>query len=399
VRTSGAGKVVVLFPEEAIPRMKAFGRGSEVLVDGRFVADGDLFIASGVFIIRDAGPVNRLRTAARLACVAAYAPYEWGGLALALLIGIRDNLDSELAAQYRRAGISYILALSGMHLALISAVLALLLRRPFGLKPAAVIGSVLIIGYIYIVGALPSLERAGLMYIAGAFAIVCGLPRSAFSTLCLAFLLQIAFRPASGMSLSFILSYSALGGLIIFSIPLRNIMRGYLPPLFGNPLSASIAAFLATISITASFFGEIRLIGIIIGLIVMPLTTIFMIIAMFFPLLRLFPTAGHTADLALSALYNLISHIVATGGAVPPIIIKTPLPAIAANLALLAALYLAHRLVMRHRRYRGGEEGVWGMGYGVWKKNEDEEFSTAKRNRSFRVSGKRRPPTAFIEHR
>ncbi|MDR1230184.1 MAG: ComEC/Rec2 family competence protein [Spirochaetaceae bacterium] len=348
VRTSARGSVTVLFPEGSIPRVKEFGRGSMVLLEGRFTEDGGLFVAKGVFVSAPPSKINRLRTAARVACVDFFAPYRWGGLALALLIGIRDNLDSELSAQYQNAGVSYILALSGMHLAIISAVLAFLLKRPFGLKGAAATGSLIIIGYIFIVGAQPSLERAGIMYLLGAVAVILGLPVNPRLTLCFSFLLQLVINPASGMSISFVLSYGALAGILTMSKPVYNWFRPYLPSAIGTPLAASLAAFIATLAVTAGFFGEIRPVGILSGLPMGPLTTVFMIGAICFPLMP--PPLKPFADRAMRFLYALLEKIAFAAGRVPPVPAAV-VPALVVNIALVAGLVAVTLYIMKRRYF------------------------------------------------
>jgi competence protein ComEC len=350
VKTSARGNVPVLFQMEAVARIKAFGRGSTVWVDGRFTDDGGLFLANGAFVVSPPNTVNRWRTAFRAACVDKFAPRRWGGLALALLIGIRDNLDGELALRYQNAGVSYILALSGMHLAVISAVITFLLRRPLGLKPAAVCGALLITGYGYLAGALPSLERAILMYILGAAAVVFGLPRKARLLLSCAFLTQLTLRPASGMSPSFILSYGALFGILTWSGPLQRCIRGYAPPFIAAPLAASITAFAATMAVTAGFFGTVRPAGIVSGLCLAPLTTVFMIGAMAFPLASLAPPVARVLDAALTLLYTLLEKIVSLAGAVPPANLP-PGAALAVSAAFIAGLTLASPYILKKRLF------------------------------------------------
>jgi competence protein ComEC len=344
--TSARGTVTVLFPEGAIPRIKEFGRGSTVFVDGRFMEDNDLFIAKSVFVVRPPSKIDRLRTSVRIACVDIFAPYRWGGLALALLIGIRDNLDDELAKQYLNAGVSHILALSGMHLAIISAVIAFLLKKPLGLKWSAAAGSLLIAGYIFLAGVMPSLERSGLMYFLGAAAVILGLPKDPWLTLCLSFLLQIVIRPESGTSLSFILSYGALAGILTMSGPLFNGTRCFLPPVVGASLAASLAAFIATLAITAGFFGTIRPVGIICGLLLGPISTVFMVGALIFSVAP--PFLKMVMDRGMDILYIVLEKIVFTAGRVPPI--KASLvPALFINAALAAGLIVMSLYIIKKR--------------------------------------------------
>jgi competence protein ComEC len=218
VRTSAKGHITVFFTEEAMPRLKEFGRGSKVFVEGNFITakNGLLFKAKSTHITAPPSSLNALRTKLRRGLTSIFNNERWGGLALALLLGIKDNLDGEMAERYRDAGCSYILALSGMHLAIVSSIVAFLLKKPLGVRPATIIGALFIVLYIYLVGAQPSLVRAGIAALLGALALFCSFPTSALHLLALSFLTQLVIDPGSGGTISFILSYLALAGILIF---------------------------------------------------------------------------------------------------------------------------------------------------------------------------------------
>ena len=275
IRSSAKGRVPVFFPDETLPRLKGFGRGSRVYVEGLPVSGGEtlLFRASSVHLIKPAPALERFRTGLRLELVRRFSSGPgsagggegWGGLALALLLGIRDNLDHDLAGLYQKAGSSHILALSGMHLAIISALIAFFLRRPLGLKAAAVLGAFFIVFYVFLVGPQPSLIRAAVMYLLGTLAVWGALPKRPGILLGLSFLVQISLWPESGLSISFILSYLALGGILTSGAALVELFRGTIPGVLLQPLSASLGAFLATAGVTAFFFGVLRPIGMGVG--------------------------------------------------------------------------------------------------------------------------------------
>jgi competence protein ComEC len=307
VRVGTRGEITVFFPEESAGRLREFGRGTEVFAEGvlRTGTDGAyLFAAESLHITKQAPPFEHFRTGLRTGLTRRFthppagAPPLWGGLALALLLGIRDNLDAGIAVQYRDAGCSHILALSGMHLAVLVALISFLLRRILGLRLSAICGAVLILAYCYIVGPLPSLNRAALMYLVGVFAVLGMLKREALSLLCTAFLIQLVITPKAGLSLSFILSYLALAGILIIGESLNSIFKGKMPAVLLLSLSASLGAFIATAGVTAWFFGILRPVGIIASLVLTPLTTVFMIGSM----------AWLAINLALPALSPLLSY-------------------------------------------------------------------------------------------
>jgi competence protein ComEC len=350
LRASAKGEVLVFFPEEAVPRLRTFGRLSRVYVEGAFLppskgSTGPVFRAKGVHILDAAPVVERFRTGVRLGVIGKVSPHKWGGLALALLLGVRDSLETELAASYRDAGCSHVLALSGMHLAIVSAVIAFLLKKPLGLKAAAILGAIFILLYAGLVGAQPSLERAVIMYLLGTLAVLGAFPRRPAVLLALAFIVQICLNPASGDSLSFILSYLALAGILVLSGPVHGLVRGVLPDAVSRPLSASLGAFIATAAVTSASFGVVRPVGIVAGLVIVPLTTVFMIFAMaYLAAAFLLPLLASPLGTVLSFLYGVLSRIAGWAGHVPGIEVANPYAVLSASVLVSAVLLLAWKL-------------------------------------------------------
>lgn len=310
LRTSASGLVMLNFPEEAIPRLKTFGRGSEVYVECRE------FRVQGVHVLVPGPKLEQFRTDLRSKGTARFSGTPWGGLALALLLGVSEALEADLAASYRRAGCAHILALSGMHLAVLAGFLALLLKKPLGVKPAGVIGLVCIGFYVYLAGALPSLHRAAFMYSLGVLGVLTLLRLPPMSLLSGAFLIQLCLEPESGRSISFILSYLSLGGIVTVGEFLYGCFRGYIPDWILRPVTGSLGAFIITAPAGALFFGTLRPGGIIGGLIIAPGTMVFMLGALVFLAAgAYFPFIGDF----LALMYAILEGMTALCGEVPGI--------------------------------------------------------------------------------
>ncbi|GHU88749.1 competence protein ComEC [Spirochaetia bacterium] len=346
VRTSAKGKILVFFPERSIPALKEFGRGSGVYVEGSLGNQDDpLFRASAVHIYRPASALEQFRTGLRLELTRRFVQNRWGGMALALLLGIRDNLDSGLARGYREAGASHVLSLSGMHLAVISALIAFAFKRPLGLKASSLAGAVFIILYVFLVGSQPSLDRSLIMYLLGVLAVFGALPRDPASLLSLAFLVQIVWRNDSGMAVSFILSYLALWGILRIGENIHELWRGKVPDLVLSPLTASLGAFIATAAVSVYCFGELRPIGIAAGLFIVPLTTVFMIGALLWLALSFFiPVLTAPLGMGLSFLYRVLDALVSFSAKAPGLVRPNFPLVLALSLGLSALLlYLGAR--------------------------------------------------------
>jgi len=340
VRASAHGDAAVFFPGDSALRLREFGRGSVVFAEGKLRESkmGMTFSAKSLHIVKSAPKIERMRTGLRLNMISRFDGKQWGGLALALLLGIKDNLDTNLSALYRDAGCSYILALSGMHLAVLAALIAFLLKKPLGLKAASIAGALIICLYCFIVGPLPSLNRAAFMYLLGTAAILGALPKKPMSILALSFLIQITATPSAGYSLSFILSYLALAGILVIGQPLYKLFCGKAPDFILQPLSASCGAFAATAGVSAFAFGVLAPVGIIVGLALVPLTTFFMIGSLAWLVLDFISLSG-LLNFPLSLIYRLMEGIVSVAASAPRV--SAAVPAVILSLSIILSLLIA----------------------------------------------------------
>jgi len=368
LRASARGSITVFFPAESIPRLKEFGRGSEIYVDGVLVASagdkgvlnrGVLFRAVSLHVVKPAPPLETFRTGLRTALVEKFrsrgssSPPVWGSLASALLLGVRDDLDTELTGAFRNSGCAHVLALSGMHLAIISGILAFFLRRPLGIRWASLVGAVFILLYVFVAGSQPSLVRAAIMYLIAVFALWGLLKGKVLSLLGMAFIIQLVFQSETGTSLSFILSYLAMGGILTLGETLRALFRGRLPEIINGALCASLGAFILTAPVVVYYFGTLKPIGILAGLVVVPLSSLFMILSLaalaaaFMP----FPL-WNILDFVLSALYRFLEFIVSLAGRVPGFNVSNPAP------VLVISLFLWLLILFIRRQDRLGRNSV-----------------------------------------
>jgi competence protein ComEC len=335
-----------MFSPEAHETLRDYGRGCHVYAEGVMVQgkQGLLFRAAAVHAAQRASPLERFRTRLRLALLEKFRGPVWGGLGQALLLGARDDLDAGLSAAFRDAGCSHILALSGMHLALLSGLLAFLLKRPLGLKGAALAGGIFVIFYVFLAGAQASLVRSALMYMVGALSLWACLKVNVKLSLALSFLAQITIWSGEGLSLSFILSYLALAGILWIGGLAAPLLRGKLPPFLASGAAASVGAFLASAAVTAFCFGALRPIGLAAGLVLAPLAELFMVLALAALALSFsLPALLYPLDKALSLLYRLLEYLTRAAARAPGLVTGSAWPVLAASIAACLALWLLCR--------------------------------------------------------
>ena len=355
LRAGASGNLTVFFPADSIPHLQEFGRGSELYVGGTlsYGIRGPVFRSASVHILAPAPPLEQYRTGLRTALLERFQSRQdaqygeghapvWGAFASAMLLGMRDDLDAEFAQAFFNSGCAYILALSGMHLAIISGVLAFLIRRPLGIRGASLIGALFIIVYVFAAGSQPSLVRAAIMYIIGTVAVWGLLNKRILPVLGMAFIIQLLFQRDTGLSLSFMLSYLALSGMVTLGDTFYGLFRGRLPEVLGRALSASLGAFIATAPLVVFVFGSLKPVGIIAGPVVAAGASVFMVLSMGalasaflpFPLWNLF-------DFALTWLYRILEFTVSAAAQVPGLSLSSPVPVIVVcGLVWLAVLFV-----------------------------------------------------------
>jgi len=371
-RASARGNALVFFPAGTMPRLRGFGRGAELYVEGSFAPDDTAnnavanntantadssgwavvprFRAVSVHVVKTAPVLEQLRSTVRLSVLNRLNTKSWGGLSAALLLGTRENLEGNLAVSFRKAGLSHVLAISGMHLAFLSGLLAFALRRPLGKKGAIWAGLVFIVLYVFLVGPQPSLVRAVIMYVFGSFLILSGTTGNPLALLGAAFLVQISWEPSSAYSVSFILSYLALGGLLVLCEKTAKLLKGNIPDSLSNGLGASIGAFLATAPITAAFFGILYPAGIFAGLVAAPLSSAFMALSIAWLALANIPLLGTLLDWLLKLLQILLQWSVSLFARLPGFSASTITVCLVTIAVIAVVVVLAERLE-RYRSY------------------------------------------------
>jgi competence protein ComEC len=181
-----------------------------------------------------------------------------GPLLEALIVGVRDDLDSGLALDFRAAGCVHILSLSGQHVGILASLVALALGFAVGLYRARMAACVLVGVYLFVVGASPSVLRAVLMFWISSAALLSDRPQKPLAILALAFVLVAIARPETVHTLSFKLSYLAMAGLAVFVPVYAFQLRRWLPPVLASALATGFGAMATTAPLTLIVFGTLN---------------------------------------------------------------------------------------------------------------------------------------------
>jgi len=184
------------------------------------------------------------------------------GIILALVLGVKDDLDDELLKAYSSSGAIHVLAVSGLHVGILYLIIGFCLK-PFdrlkgGKWIVTAISLLLLWGYALITNFSPSVLRAVTMF---SFFIVSkpfGKGTNIFNTLAGSAFFILIIDPFLIMSVGFQLSYSAVIGIILLQRPIYNLIevKSSIINHFWTISSVSIAAQIATFPISAHYFHQ-----------------------------------------------------------------------------------------------------------------------------------------------
>jgi len=148
-------------------------------------------------------------------------------LVRALVLGQRDELDSEQSAAFARSGTIHVLAVSGMHVGLIYAALSFLLGWWGGDRGSRLLRGALILlalwAYAGLTGAAPSVLRATFMFSLFTLAGMGRRQTDHLNSLFAAALFLLVWDPAMLLHLGFQLSFLAVLGIIMFYRPIASL--------------------------------------------------------------------------------------------------------------------------------------------------------------------------------
>jgi ComEC/Rec2-related protein len=250
--------------------------------------------------------------------------YAWGaagGLLLALLSGVREYTESVTADAFRNAGVSHILALSGMHLSIVSGLAAFAGTQFCGKKNAYVFQVCAVLFFVWFAGLSPSLLRALICSIILLLLSFCSFTNvSMISVLCASFLLHCVIVPADLSNAAFMLSYGALAGILITGSTINMILCNIVPTKLSESFSSSAGAQLCTAPVTLKLFGTVMPGGILASVVLSPAVAIFMYAGLgLIVLCLLCPFFAGPSGFVMNAIYTVIKLFVMLFARIPGI--------------------------------------------------------------------------------
>ena len=221
------------------------------------------------------------------------------GIAEALLIGYTQDLDKDLVQAYSNTGVVHIIAISGMHLALIYVMLVWLFARIPLVKRSKILQVVLILACLWLfsllTGAAASVLRSAVM-----FTFICigknfVRQSSVYNSLAASAFVLLCYDPYFLWDVGFQLSYLALAGIIAFQKPLYGlffIKNKWIDKVW-QLAAVSLAAQVLTFPVCIYYFHQFPTLFLLANIIVVPLSGIILYAEIFLLALAWIPFVGN----------------------------------------------------------------------------------------------------------
>jgi competence protein ComEC len=206
------------------------------------------------------------------------------GVAEAMTLGWRGDLEPDLYSQFRDAGIMHLLCVSGLHVGLLAAMVGWLLLWLGEERRGRIIrGSLQLValwGFALLTGWAPATVRAALMFSLFVVSHMMGRRTESLNLLALAAIVMLAADPQLLFDTGWQLSFSAVTGILLARPAIQ---------LFHNPFwqaaVVSLAATLTTLPVTLSTFHTFQPYFLISNIIIVPLAAIILALSLLYMLL------------------------------------------------------------------------------------------------------------------
>lgn len=211
-------------------------------------------------------------------------------LSYAILTGETAEMNGELLENFRYGGVAHIFAVSGLHVGALFAFLTAIFRRrklaalPRAAKFASVAAMLLFYGAIC--GFSASVVRAIVMCLAFYADKLSGFKRDSLESMGKAAVLVLLVSPVSLFDAGFLLSFSAVAGILCLSPTFSRLFSAWLPERGGKlsklkkPLQAlislisvSLGATAATLPVMCRCFGYVSGVSLLLNVIVVPIVS------------------------------------------------------------------------------------------------------------------------------
>lgn len=239
-------------------------------------------------------------------------------IAMALILGVTDGIDTDLVNAYSASGAMHVLAVSGLHVGIIYALILFLLKplrkHSWSRWTIAVISLVCLWSFAFVTGLSPSVLRAVTMFSFVAVARPFGIRTNIYNTLAASAFALLLYNPYLIMSVGFQLSYLAVIGIVSLQRPIYLLLEfdSWLGNWVWQITCISIAAQLTTFSLGLLYFHQFPVYFLISNLFVIPLSTFILVGGILLLLVQFISPVASFVGIVVEGMIKLLNWIVFT---------------------------------------------------------------------------------------
>ena len=283
-------------------------------------------------------------------------PEDAAGFAKALLLGDRADIDYETNSAFRLSGISHIIAVSGLHVSILLALIFFLTGKNRFLS--GIIGIPCLLLFTAVAGFTPSITRACIMQCLMLIALMCSRDYDSPTALAFAGLCILVSNPFAILSVSFQLSFGCMVGIFLFSDKIYDYLMAHLVGRgkiiagikcwFSASVSITLGANIVTTPLVACYFGAVSLVGAITNLVTLWIVSIIFYGVLFSLLFSvIWMPAGSVLAIAVSFLIRFVTGTAKLLASFPLAAVYTESPYIVIWLVACYVLLTAFLLMKR----------------------------------------------------
>lgn len=194
------------------------------------------------------------------------------GISYAILFGEKQGLSDNIKDMFSYAGISHILAVSGLHIGVLVSLLYFVLKKlKVNRFVRLIILGVILLFYSYLCSFTPSVCRASIMALLVAFCDCIYVEYDYLSGLSIAGIIILLFNPMALFSISFQLSFLCVFAIISLAPTLTRLLKkAKLPEFLASAIAVSVATNIVILPVCINVFDQVSLLGIIANILVLP---------------------------------------------------------------------------------------------------------------------------------
>ncbi|MBE5736530.1 MAG: ComEC/Rec2 family competence protein [Clostridiales bacterium] len=247
-----------------------FSRMADGVYYSTYVNVDDMVVASGDKSIRDSihnKVMNLLKD---------NLSEDNANICFAILFGKKQGISDTISQMFSYAGISHILAVSGLHVGVLVTIIWFVADRVKINKYVKLIIFVgVLLGYAYLCEFSPSVCRAVIMSSALALCKTARWEYDSLSSLSLAGIVILLISPLELFGVSFQLSFMCIFAIITLSPAISQLFdKIHCPKKLGDTLALSIAVNLAILPICMNTFNSVSLLGILSNIFILPIFSV-----------------------------------------------------------------------------------------------------------------------------